>query len=214
MMISLSINAPDRASAERLVARAALFLPSRAILHIDVGDGSYTPEASWGEPKDWVAMHALIPSAFLEVHFMTLDWEDRLIPWLEAGAKRVIVQIDLLRDAWHLADIANRYGASVMISIPPRVSADYALAYQGIFREFQVLSVPPGRSGQAFDPAALAKIVILRAAFPDAILEVDGGVTPGVLRPAKAAGADIAVSASYVWNATDPKAAYDELQSI
>lgn len=214
MTVSLSINAPDRAGAEALMNRAVSFLPPGGILHVDVGDGSYTPEASWGDPAEWSLMKALIPSAFLEVHLMSLDWEDRLIPWLEAGAKRVIVQIDLVRDAGDLLDIAGRYGASVMLSIPPRVSADRALAYQGICNEFQILSVPPGRSGQAFDPAALAKVSSMRAAFPDAILELDGGVTPDILRPAKVAGADIAVSASYVWGSPDPKAAYEELQSI
>lgn len=214
MIISLSINAPDRAGAEQLVTRAVSFLPAHGIIHIDVGDGLYTPEATWGNPAEWSAMKHRIPSALLEVHLMALDWEDRLIPWLEAGAKRVIVQIDLVRDARNLLDIVGRYGASVMLSIPPLISADAALAYQGVFHEFQILSVSPGRSGQAFDPASLAKISSVRAAFPDAILEVDGGVTPDILRPAKAAGADIAVSASYIWDAADPQEAYEELQSI
>lgn len=214
MTVSLSINALDRAGAEALVNRAASFLPPGGILHVDVGDGSYTPEASWGDPAEWLAMKALVPSAFLEVHLMATDWEGRLIPWLEAGAKRVIVQIDLARDARNLLDVVRRYGASVMLSIPPRVSADRALAYRGICNEFQILSVPPGRSGQSFDPGALAKISLMRAAFPGAILELDGGVTPGILRPAKAAGTDIAVSASYIWNAPDPQAAYEELARI
>lgn len=214
MTISLSINAPDRAGAEQLLTRAVSFLPAGGIIHIDVGDGSYTPEATWGNPAEWGEVKHRIPSAFLEVHLMALDWEARLIPWLEAGAKRVIVQIDLVRDARHLLDIVGRYGASVMLSIPPLVSADAALLYQGVFREFQILTVSPGRSGQAFDPAALAKITSLRTAFPDAILEVDGGVTPDVLRPAKTAGADIAVSASYIWNAADPQSAYEELAGI
>lgn len=214
MTISLSINAPDRAHAERLVVRAAAFLPPQAFVHIDVGDGSYTPEANWGDAAAWSEMRHLLPSASAEVHLMAADWEARLVPWLEAGAKRVIIPIDLVRDARHLLDIVSRYGASAMLSIAPLVSADRALAYQGLFREFQVLAVPPGRSGQAFDPASLAKISTLRAAFPDAILEVDGGVTPEILRPAKAAGANVAVSASYIWNAADSKAAYDELAAI
>ena len=214
MTISLSINAPDRAAVDRFVARAASFLPPGGIVHIDAGDGSYTPAASWDDPAEWGAMKGAIPSVFLEVHLMALDWETRLVPWLEAGAKRVIVQIDLVRDARHLLDVVGRYGASAMLSIPPLVSADAALAHQGTFREFQVLAVPPGRSGQAFDPGALGKISSVRAAFPDAIIELDGGVTPDILRPAKAAGADIAVSASYIWNAADPKTAYEELAGI
>ena len=60
----------------------------------------------------------------------------------------------------------------------------------------------------------LEKVKWLKAARPDAIIEVDGGITPETARWAKDAGADIAVSASYIFGGNDPKKAYEELKKI
>jgi pentose-5-phosphate-3-epimerase len=65
-----------------------------------------------------------------------------------------------------------------------------------------------------FDGRAIEKIKALRAAFPDAILEVDGGITPVTAARAKDAGADIVVSSSYIWSAESPHEAYEKFLAI
>ena len=218
MQIALSINAAHGAEARALLSRAATIVPAGGWVHIDVGDGAYTPRASWGDAAEFSAIRAAHPALGalnMEVHLMARDWADRIVPWLEAGVRRVIVPVALVSDLPYLSELSARYGCAAMLSFSPQevVVPDFAARY-GAFRAFQILAVSPGESGQQFDEAALPALRAVRAAFPDAILEVDGGVTPDVLRRAHDAGADCAVSSSFVWHAGDPQAAYEELRKI
>ena len=146
---------------------------------------------------------------------MIPDWELRLVPWLEAGAKRVIVQVeDIGGSSANLAEVAARYGAQAMLSIALETPLEILAAHCGRFRAFQVMGVPLGKSGQSFDRRAEERLRAVRAACPDAILQLDGGVTPEVARLAKGAGADSVVSSSYIWSAANPKAAYESLSAI
>ena len=77
-----------------------------------------------------------------------------------------------------------------------------------------MLAVQPGPVGQEFLPFVCEKIKFLREEFPDAIIEVDGGMNPETAGQVKEAGADTIVSASYIFNAVDPKKAYEELCTI
>ena len=63
----------------------------------------------------------------------------------------------------------------------------------------------PGLAGQKFLPLALEKVKWLKYAIPDAIIEVDGGITPETAKWAKDAGADIIVSASYIFGSKEPR---------
>ena len=214
MQIALSINAADSGEARDLLLRARDIVPPLGWIHIDVGDGAYNPVANWGDASEFAATMKDMPGMNAEVHLMAEDYEERIVPWLEAGAKRVIVQADLLRDAEYLMELGEKYGATMMLSVPPHIPVSDLAPYYGKFGAFQILCVTPGTSGQAFQEGALATIAAVRAAVPDAIIEADGGMAPDTLRRAKAAGADIAVSSSYVWKAVDPKRAYAELLSI
>lgn len=213
MQVALSINAQSEAEARDYARRAAHIIPVGGIAHIDIGDGIYTPNATWGDAGAW---RALAPVGIkTEVHLMARDWEARLVPWLEAGAFRIIIQVGLVRtdEAKRAREVAARYGAEIMLSVSLADEVADALAYAG-FASFQILAVAAGRSGQAFNESAFQKIQALRAAAPNAILEVDGGITPVIAARALDAGADIAVSSSYVWNADNPQAAYERLSRI
>ena len=220
MQVALSINARNETDARDLVRHAARIVPQGGIVHIDIGDGIYTPNTTW---DDAVAWRAMAPAGIkTEVHLMARDWEARLVPWLEAGAFRVIIHISLasVNEAKRAREVAARYGAELMLSISLADDVVDALAYAD-FASFQILAVLAGRSGQVFNESAIKKIKDLRAAFPNAILEVDGGITPLIVARAKeagsprgGAGADIVVSSSYIWNADNPKEAYEKLVSL
>ncbi len=214
MKIALSINAHDSAEARDLLMRARGIVPSGGWIHIDVGDGIYTPGASWGDASEFAVIAKDMPDINTEVHLMAEDYEDRIVSWLEAGAKRAIVQVDIIRDVEYLMELGEKYGATIMLSVPPHIPVSDLAPYYGKFHAFQILSVVPGNSGQPFQDGALSKIAAVRAAVPDAILEADGGMAMDTARRAKAAGADIAVSSSYVWTNPDPITAYNELSSL
>lgn len=213
MQVALSINARDASEARDLALRAIHIVPQGGIIHIDISDGIYTANATWDDAVEWrtFAPHGIKT----EVHLMARDWESRLVSWLNAGAFRIIIQADLAdKDGARRAkEIVSRYGAELMLSFPLHDDTHDFSPYAA-FTAFQVLAVPAGKSGQKFDERALQKINALRAAFPNAILEVDGGITPVIATRVADAGANIVVSSSYIWNATSPKQAYEQLERM
>ncbi len=224
MQIALSINAKDASEARSLFLRAAEIVSAHGWLHIDVGDGKYTPRSSWGDPSEFSNLlnpksYTLPPKSYFlnprtEVHLMAHDWEKRIVPWLEVGVKRVIVPAELIGEPAYFAELVARYGCEAMPSFSYDADMEgVAMRWWG-FRAFQVLAVPPGKSGQRFRAGALATLAAMRAAFPGAILEVDGGITNKTACQAKAAGANIAVTSAYVWEDTVPREAYEELTRI
>ena len=77
-----------------------------------------------------------------------------------------------------------------------------------------MLAVNPGPSGQKFLPLALEKIKFLRAHMTNGTIEVDGGVDASVAALVKAAGADRAVSTSFIWDSPDARKAYELLRRV
>lgn len=202
MQAALSINARTAAEARDLVLRVPRIVGARGMAHMDVHPRSF--------------QGVLVPYGVrTEVHLMMRDWEARLVPWFAAGAFRAIIPAEYLdgENTARAREIAARYGASIMPSFPSE-GALPDLGPYAAFSGFQVLAVPAGVSGHAFDMRAIGHLKALRAAFPDAILEVDGGMTPAHAARAKEVGADIAVSASCIWNAESPHKAYEQFGRI
>lgn len=213
MQVIPAINVRDATLTEQLVRQAAHFLPAGAWIHIDVGDGVYIKEVAGVSPfvcGAWLTANGLQA----EIHLMVQDYESHLAPWLDAGAKRIIIPVELVRDPGHLLALEKKYTADIMLSCGLDISLDALKPFFSTFRFFQILAVQPGLSGQLFDESALQKVMFVRANVSHAIIEVDGGITPGVARRVKDAGADRIVSASYIWGSAEPKKAYQELTMI
>jgi ribulose-phosphate 3-epimerase len=207
------INCPDVACVQKKLDVAKTFLKEGEIMHLDVSDGTFDASNTWADPMAWDALKSLFA---LEVHLMVEHPEVRVDDWLAAGARRLIVHLETLtpQSLHEIVSAAARYNAEVMISSRPDSIAEEYVPYLRDFSAFQVLAVPPGPAGQTFLPFVAEKIRFLRDALPDAIIEVDGGMNPETARRAKDAGADTIVSSNYIFNAADPKKAYEELGEI
>jgi ribulose-phosphate 3-epimerase len=182
-------------------------------MHLDISDGTFDGCNTWADPLAWVALKS--PFA-LEVHLMVEHPERRADDWLAAGARRLIVHLETLtpQSLHEIVSAAARYNAEVMISSKPDSATDEYVPYLRDFSALQVLAVPPGPAGQTFLPFVTEKIRMIREALPDAIIEVDGGMNPETARQVKDAGADTIVSSNYIFNAADPKKAYEDLRGI
>lgn len=211
MQVIPVINCPEFRCVEQKVSRAKTFLPEGHFLHLDITDGAFTFHKTWGDPTAWARLHAPFE---LEVHLMVEHPEKYIEPWLAAGAKRFIVHIETADEAMikTIEEQCKKRGAEIMLSSRPETPMRKMVPYLAHFKMFQVLAVHPGPAAQRFLPLMLAKIKSLRRAAPDAIIEVDGGITPATARRAKAAGADIVLSGSYVFGSDDPGAAYESLK--
>lgn len=211
-MVILSINCPTFEEAEKEIRLAESFLrEGEDWLHIDVSDGKFSDFTSWGNAEE---LKSLRLNLNIEVHLMVEDPESVMEAWLAAGAKRVIIHLQSIKNPQSILDMCRKYGAEPMISFDPSVSVENGVPYFADFNYFQILSVFPGMSGQKFIDESLEKIKSLRARVPTAKIEVDGGINERTGRLAKDAGADVLVSGHYVFGSPNPMDAYEELKSI
>jgi len=213
MQIIPVINCGDRGCVEEKLAAAEKFLERGDFLHIDVADGLFAFHKTWNDLAGWAALR---PPFALEAHLMVEHPEAWIAPWLAIGARRFVVPVEAIdKDSFRL--IAAQCEASrteLMLSSNPETPPEDLTPYLHDISRFQVLCVNPGLAGQKFLPLALLKIKWLKYALPHAIIEVDGGITPETAKWAKDAGADIAVSASYIFGNKDPEKAYEALKKI
>ena len=82
-----------------------------------------------------------------------------------------------------------------------------------LFHQVLVLTVEPGFGGQAFMPDAVQKCRVLRAAAPDLLIEVDGGINSKTAAVAAEAGADVLVAGSAIFGAPDPQQAMVDIRN-
>jgi ribulose-phosphate 3-epimerase len=207
------LNCPDVECVKKKIDIAKTFLSDGDMLHLDVSDGTFAPHKTWADPLAWVALKS--PFA-LEVHLMVEHPEECADDWLAAGARRLIIHAETVtpQSLHEIVSAAARYHAEVMISSKPDSISEELAPYFHNFAAFQVLAVSPGPAGQEFLPFAPEKVRYIREMLPDAIIEVDGGMNPETARHVKDAGADTIVSSNYIFNAADPKKAYEELCAI
>jgi len=207
------LNCADRSCAEEKIAATEKFLKKEDFLHVDIADGIFTFHKTWNDPAAWAALRSPFS---LEIHLMVEHPEQLVGPWLAAGAKRFIVHIEAIdQDSFReIAAQCKTGNADLMLSSNPETPVDEFTPYLHDISRFQVLCVNPGLAGQKFLPLALEKVKWLKYAIPHATIEVDGGVTPETAKWAKEAGADIVVSASYIFNSKEPKRAYEALKEV
>lgn len=213
MNVIPSINCKDAPCARKKIEILKAFLPPQNFVHLDVTDGVWSAHETWNDPKGWAALK---PPFMLEVHLMVEFPMEHAEDWLAAGARRLIVHAETLKnEVLHgLLQAANRYHAELVLTSKPETTNDELEPFLTRFASFQVLAVNPGAAGQEFLPFAIDKIRFLRESSPDATIEVDGGVNLETAKLAKAAGADAVVSAHYIFDAHDPSKAYAALEKI
>ncbi len=185
-------------------------------IHLDVADGRFTFNKTWGDLRQFPMLKAQVPNMQWEIHLMVEDPEAEAMAWLQTGAARIIVHGEVCNPAMaaRLAGEAKKRGAEIMLAMNPETPAERFRGYFPAIRAFQVLAVLPGFAGQKFLPLVVEKIKFLRTEMPDVLLEVDGGINPETARFVKAAGADIIVAASAIFESVDPGKAYNEFTEI
>lgn len=218
MQIIPAINATDFERVKRMILQATEFvIPAGGWIHLDIADGKFTANKTWGNPAD-LGQSALnfsdLHAVHFEIHLMVNDPESVVTEWLKAGVGRVIVHMEAIRDAEAILEQCQAHGVQAMLSSNPETPPDALLPFLQDFNAFQVLAVKPGLAGQAFKPEAVKKIKFLRERAPNATIEVDGGITKTTGKLAKDAGADILVSASYIWGSKNQRKAFEELMNL
>ncbi|MDP3881230.1 MAG: hypothetical protein Q8Q32_03580 [bacterium] len=181
-------------------------------VHIDIADGSFTNGyQTWTDLGD---LHGIERKFKIEVHIMASDPMDLAGLALAQGVERIIVHVESDADFNELSRMCKKAGVELMVAINYNTELNKIYPYlnKKITASALILSVPPGFSGQSFQRRAFEKIKKLRSKYPKMIIEVDGGVHPGISGECMRAGASQAVVGSFLFNEPDPVKAYTALK--
>ncbi|WP_289730892.1 ribulose-phosphate 3-epimerase [uncultured Alistipes sp.] len=177
-------------------------------IHIDVMDGVFVPNISFGFPVLKAIRKA--SDKCLDVHLMIVGPERYVGRFAEAGADILTFHYEATADVRACIGLIRKTGARVGISVKPATPVGVLRDILPLVDMVLIMSVEPGFGGQAFIPEALQKIADLRAMARqqglDTLIEVDGGISARNAGEIYAAGADILVAGSSVFGAADPEA--------
>ena len=175
------------------------------MLHVDVMDGHFVPNITFGPPV--VASIRKATSLPLDAHLMIENPEKYVESFAKAGAGIISVHAEAPGSAGEAIDRIRGAGSVAAIAINPGTGVDAAKEHLEKVGMVLVMSVNPGFGGQKFIESALPKISELKnireAKGLDFEIEVDGGINAETAGPAAAAGADILVAGSHVYESED-----------
>lgn len=185
-------------------------------LHVDVMDGMYVPNMSFGLPVvAAMKRHSTIP---LDVHLMIDQPERYLADFRNAGADTITIHPEACVHLHAAIQQIHKLGAKAGAAINPATPVS---ALEEVIADLDVvclMSVNPGWGGQQFIPGSLAKIGKLRKLIEEsgskALIEVDGGVKLDNGQQVLDAGADVLVSGSGIFGQENPEAAIARFKSM
>lgn len=177
-------------------------------VHIDVMDGVFVPNISFGFP----VLKAITSATkkFMDVHLMIVEPEKYVARFAEAGADLVTFHWEATERVQECIDLIRSKGVKVGISIKPKTPVS---VLEGILPQLDlvlIMSVEPGFGGQSFIEGSTEKVRELKAMIErkglNTLIEIDGGVSRHNARELYEAGCDALVAGSAVFKAADPEA--------
>lgn len=180
-------------------------------IHLDVMDGQFVPPITFGAKMAEDLIRAC--GGRYEAHLMTLTPEAHFDDFARAGCERIIFQVEATAHGHRLAQRLRSMGLQAGAAINPGTPVT---ALEPLLDDLDlalVMTVNPGWGGQDFLPRTLDKVCRLRDLRPDLDIEVDGGIDAATLPAAKAAGANVFVSGSFLLRRDSLTAAVQELRA-
>jgi ribulose-phosphate 3-epimerase len=180
-------------------------------LHLDVMDGHFVPNISFGPPVIKGIRKAT--DVYLDAHLMISDPLRYAPAIVKAGANNITFHIEVAPDPVSVAKKIRELGCHVGITLNPATPIESIYPVLDHVDLVLIMSVVPGFSGQKFIPEVLPKVrEIKKRIKPHQRIEIDGGINADTIKLAKDAGADLFVVASAIFDHPDRKAAITALR--
>jgi ribulose-phosphate 3-epimerase len=183
-------------------------------LHLDVMDGHFVPNISFGP----AVLSSLRPHTNLpfDVHLMIAPVDPFIAAFADAGADHLIVHPEAGPHLHRTLQLIRSHGKRAGVVLNPATSVESVAWVLDLVDIILVMTVNPGFGGQEFLASQLPKITELRrmidASGRPIALSVDGGISPGTAPRVIDAGADTLVAGTAVFGATDYAAAIAALR--
>ncbi len=186
------------------------------MVHLDVMDGVFVPNLSFGPPV--VQCIRPVSDMFFDVHLM-IQYPHRFIKeFAEAGADLINFHVESDSPVEETLDAIRKFGKKAALTIKPKTPASAVFPYLDKVDMILVMTVEPGFGGQKFMADMMPKVTELRREIDrrglSVSIQVDGGISAQTAPIAAAAGADIAVIGSALFNAPDAAALVTEIHTL
>ncbi|MCK8046271.1 ribulose-phosphate 3-epimerase [Shewanella sp. 1CM18E] len=186
------------------------------VVHFDVMDNHYVPNLTIG-PMVCQALRNYGVTADIDVHLMVKP-VDRIIPdFAKAGASIITFHPEASEHIDRTLQLIKESGCKAGLVFNPATPLHYLDHVMDKLDVILLMSVNPGFGGQSFIPSTLDKLRQVRKLIDDSgydiRLQVDGGVKVDNIAEIAAAGADMFVAGSAIFNTPDYKAVIDEMRT-
>lgn len=185
-------------------------------LHLDVMDGHFVPNISFGPPV--IASIREATELHLDVHLMIEEPDRYIRAFVEAGANSISVHQEACRHLHRTLRAIQAEGVLAGVVLNPATPVDALDEVLEVTDYVLLMSVNPGFGGQQFIPRVLSKVMQLERKRRDMALsfpiEIDGGVSLKNLADVVRAGCDWIVAGSSIFGSEDPEQTIRQMQQV
>ncbi|XP_055687168.1 ribulose-phosphate 3-epimerase [Lutzomyia longipalpis] len=175
-------------------------------LHLDVMDGHFVPNLTFGHPVV-KCLRSKIRDAFFETHMMVAEPQRWIASMADAGVDQYTFHIEpVLGDVEGICRKVREAGMKVGLALKPGTAVTAVQEFVTMADMILVMTVEPGFGGQKFMGDMMPKVTWLRENYPELDIEVDGGVGLNSIDACAQAGANMIVSGTAVIQAPDQRA--------
>jgi ribulose-phosphate 3-epimerase len=184
------------------------------MLHIDIMDGHFVPNLTFGPPV--VAAIRKVTDLIFDVHLMVSNPQDLVEAFAKAGADLLTIHVETAPHLHRILQRIKELGLKTGVSLNPATPLSTIEEVLDEVDMVLLMTVNPGFGGQKFIPSMVDKITRLKKMIDERNLQVDiqvdGGINPVTARQVVAAGANILVAGSAIYQADDIKKAIREIR--
>ena len=182
-------------------------------LHWDVMDGHFVPNLSYGA----LLIESVRPltKAFFDAHLMIGDPAKYIDDYIKAGCDAMTFHIEAVSEPTTLLKRIRDAGRQAGLAINPGTPAERIEPFLADCDLVLVMSVEPGFGGQKFMPQVLDKVRWLKSRVsPQTLLSIDGGIAAPTIALAAAAGCQVFVAGSAIFDGSDYQAEMKNMQTL
>lgn len=184
--------------------------------HIDVMDGVFVPNISFGFPVlDVISKNT---SKICDVHLMIHDASKYVDDFKNAGADILTIHHEACLHLHRTLELIKKSGMKAGVALNPGTPVSVLTDVMDMLDLVLIMSVNPGFGGQKFIPHTINKVneakelILKKNTYT--LIEVDGGVNLETGKILVQAGADVLVAGSFVFNSTNPEQTISELKKL